>query len=92
MTDDTRESRPAHPSIFGKRTKKISTSLDEGTVEILQAKARALGYPTFAEFLADVLTANARGVSTVGSLLVERLKAAATIGAESKPSDPPEGG
>jgi hypothetical protein len=85
MTNDPRESRPAQGSIFGKRNKKISTSLDPETVEILEAKARLLGYSTFSEFVADVLTINARGVSMLTTLHAERLKAAATIGAELPP-------
>lgn len=82
-----KESRPANASIFGKRTEKVSTSLDEGTVQILKAKARALGYATFAEYMAEVLTINARGVSMVTNLHVERVKAAATIGVETPPSE-----
>lgn len=73
-------SRPAARWPFGKRTQVAKTTLDEETLEMAQRKARALGYDTLAEFLADVITANVRGVDTVANLHAQRLRRAVEIG------------
>lgn len=87
-----RESRPSNPSVFGKRTAAVKTTVDPDTKLLLEAKARALGYPTLAEFLADVLTANARGVFMVKSVMNDRIERAVRIGPELGESDPEGGG
>lgn len=91
MSEDApRESRPANAGVFGKRTEKVSTSLDPETKRLATAKARALGYTTLAEWMADLITVNVRGLGAVTTLLADRLKAAVTIGAESNPEPPEE--
>jgi hypothetical protein len=77
---EPKESRPARAPLFGKRTEQLKYSVDPETRKLLEAKARALGYNTLAEYTSDVMTVNGRGLDKVLSLQSERLRAAMEIG------------
>lgn len=89
MTARAKESRPAHAWAFGKRDKPAKTMLDAETLELAHKKARLLGYTTFAEWMADVLTGNVRGADQVATVHAERIRRACETGPV---MDQPEGG
>lgn len=78
--DRAKESRPARAWIFGKRDTPMKTMVDAETRELAARKARLLGYHTLAEWQADVITANVRGVDMLAMLQADRLRRAVTIG------------
>lgn len=87
MSGPAKLSRPAHAWAFGKRNRPAKTMLDDETLDLAKRKARLLGYSSFAEFMADVVTVNVRGEDAVATLHAERLRMAARIGPVSDPDE-----
>jgi hypothetical protein len=72
-------SRPRRTTGFGKNLKRVSTDVPTEIRTDLDAKVRAEGFETVADWLRDVCIAKVKGISTLRSVSDRRLASVAEI-------------